>query len=68
MTKQETLTFYYENCGECPNVLDYFDTGKVGYRCDRGKRIRIIHDLGGKIPDWCPLPDKIEPLIEVDSD
>lgn len=61
--KVETLTFEYEHCGECPNVFDWCDTGKKGYRCNRGKRIRIIPDLWGKIPDWCPLPNKVEPVI-----
>lgn len=62
MIKQETITFEYEHCGECPNVLGWIDTGKEGNRCDRGKRTRIIKDLWGKIPDWCPLPDKKEAL------
>ena len=58
--KQETLTFYYESCGECPNALSWYDTGKCEPRCDHGKRRRIIKDLWGKIPDWCPLEDKEE--------
>ncbi len=55
MTKQETLVFNYEHCGECPH-----SSGRAGERCDKGKRLRIIKDLWGEIPDWCPLPDKEE--------
>ena len=58
--KTDTLTFEYGHCGECPNVLDWFDTGKSGERCDKGKRRRIIKNLWGEIPGWCPLEDKEE--------
>ncbi len=54
MTKTETITFEYEHCGGCPNVLD-IRPGK--WKCMLGRR-EIIHDIWGKIPDWCPLPDK----------
>ena len=58
--KQETITFYYEHCGECPNALDWYNKAtkkwRAGYRC--GKRRKLIRDLWGAIPDWCPLPDK----------
>lgn len=59
--KVETLSFEYEYCWECPNVLDWIETGKKGDRCrkaKRGKGYRIIGDIFDKIPEWCPLPDK----------
>ena len=60
MTKVDTFVTIniYEHCGECFHVLDWLDTGKQGHRCDRGKRRRIVRDLWGEIPTWCPLPDK----------
>ncbi|KKM69341.1 hypothetical protein LCGC14_1451870 [marine sediment metagenome] len=61
MTKiHTTINVHLVNhCWECPSRLDWFDTGK-GDRCDRGKRVRIIKDIWGDIPGWCPLPDKKE--------
>ena len=61
MTRIETLTFEYEHCSECPNILDWFDTGKRGDRCEKAKRgrgYRIIKDMSGEIPKWCPLEKK----------
>ena len=55
MKKKETMVAIYEYCGECPNVSDWYDTGRDGYRCDKVKRMRIIKDLWGEIPGWCPL-------------
>jgi len=52
----ETITFEYRQCFECPNVLDWFDTGKYGFRCSKCRR--IIKDIMGGIPDFCPLPKK----------
>ena len=60
MTKLDTYTEEYEHCGECAYAGDYFDTGKKGFRCENVKRKRVIPDLWGDIPDWCPLPDKEE--------
>ena len=57
MKKKETWTEEYEHCGECPYTSDWFDTGKEGYRCDKVKRVRIIKDLWGEIPEFCPLED-----------
>ena len=54
--KVETITFEYEHCGECTNA-DYRGDGKK-YKCLLKKR--LIPDLWGEIPDWCPLPDKEE--------
>ena len=58
MTKIETITYEYEHCGGCPSSY-WLDTGKE--KC--AKRRRIIPDLWGDIPDWCPLETK-----EVDND
>ena len=58
MTKVDTHTFEYNHCGECPEVLDYHDTGKKGHRCGKLKRVRILGDIWGPIPSFCPLPDK----------
>ncbi len=51
MRKKETATFSYEACGECPHAEWYPDDK---YKCNR-KRKRIIRDLWGEIPKWCPL-------------
>ena len=58
MSKQETLTFYYTHCGECPNAsFDYEGCQKTG---------KAIPNIWGKIPKWCPLEDapKTETQIE----
>lgn len=54
MKKKETITYEYEHCGECPNAEDYFPELKPRYRCLKEQR-RVIKDLWGEIPDWCPL-------------
>ena len=42
-------------CGECPNsAIDAY-----GVMC-RLKDKDDILDLNAIIPDWCPLPDKVE--------
>jgi len=51
----ETVTYEYEHCSECPHVLDYFDTGKKGWRCELKRR--IIKEIWGEIPEWCPLDE-----------
>ena len=62
MTKLETLTFEYERCGECPNA-DYQPTKRYTAKC--WKNGRVIPNLWGKIPKWCPLPNKeVEKLID----
>ena len=57
MTKLETLTFEYERCGECPNA-DYQPTERCTNRHKCWKNGRVIPNLWGKIPKWCPLPNK----------
>uniref|UniRef100_A0A6M3IIC8 Uncharacterized protein n=1 Tax=viral metagenome TaxID=1070528 RepID=A0A6M3IIC8_9ZZZZ len=53
--KVETLTFEYDHCGECP----YISSPKyMKWKCL--KKRRIVPEIWGKIPDWCPLPDKEE--------
>lgn len=47
MTKIETITEEYNHCGEC------WHAGDVCNLTDRK-----IPDMWGKIPSWCPLPDK----------
>ena len=51
--KQQTLTFYYENCGECPNVEM---ATKERWKCLLKRK--IVPDLWGEIPSWCLLKDK----------
>ncbi len=57
MKKKETLTVEFEHCGECSWAFDFPERDVEGYRCDNSKhlRVRIIKDLWGEIPDWCPL-------------
>jgi len=58
MTRLETITFEYDECGECPNPLNPKETGRSGWTCAKAPK-RIIHSLWGEgIPDWCPLPKK----------
>ena len=53
-----TVTIEIEHCGECPDILDWLDTGMSGHRCVVGKRRRIVLDIWGDIPEFCLLPDK----------
>ena len=57
MTKIYPVTNEINCCVDCHWVLDWSDTGKKEYKCNKVKRIRIIKDEG-EIPKWCPLPDK----------
>ena len=61
MDKQETLTFYYTRCGECPNAGD-----NPEYSFCLKKASKKITDLWGEIPEFCPLEDspKTETQIE----
>ncbi len=58
--KQETLTFEYAHCGQCPHPDSTWVSSKSKVYCSKLKPRRLLNrdDLGGKIPDWCPLPDK----------
>ena len=62
MVRIETTTFEYTSCGQCPNALDWLETGLKGNRCllkPHGKGNRIIkEDLWEGMPDWCPLDEK----------
>ena len=58
MTKIDSLVHVFDHCGDCQHALDWIDTGKKGDRCGKGKRLRIIKDLWGEIPDFCPLEEK----------
>ena len=58
--KVDTVTYEIEHCGGCPHVLDWFDTGKQGERCGKGKRRKLVPDAWGEIPKWCPLETKKE--------
>lgn len=55
----ETVTFEYEHCGECPHpgflVADFDPRCRLA---KHGRGNRIIKDLWGEIPDWCPLEKK----------
>ena len=52
MTKKETITFQYEHCEECSNR-----SGPKYMKWTCSKTRRIIPDLWGDIPDWCPLEE-----------
>ena len=56
MTKIDTITVEYEHCGECPHTSDWLRS--KGPKCSKADR--IIPDLWGDIPDWCPLETKEE--------
>ena len=51
MKKKETWTEEYAHCGECP----YVDGGFGRHGC--AKKSKVIKDLWGEIPEWCPLED-----------
>ena len=58
MKKKDTMTAYYEHCGECPYAeFCGWNERKIvaKFKCD--KENRIIEDLWGEIPKWCPLGD-----------
>lgn len=61
MTKLYTHTEEIEDCSQCPDVLDWFDTGKRDWRCGQREKGRILRDIWGEIPTWCPLPDTDHP-------
>jgi len=56
MTKIEVLTFEYEHCAECSNVDESTRKGK--WKCLLQRK--IVPELWGDIPGWCPLPDKVK--------
>ncbi len=57
MTKLETITVEIGHCGECSNAcLVYGKSYK--YKCELVSK--VIEDIWGKIPKFCPLPDKEE--------
>lgn len=50
-------------CGECPNS----SRDAYGLMCGIADRDEIL-DLSKKpVPDWCPLPDKVETMSLGDS-
>ena len=58
MKKKETITNIFEHCGECPHAgmpNVGFRTADYKYKCDKTRR--IIKDLWGEIPSFCPLED-----------
>ena len=59
MTKIETTTDEIGHCGECSNA-DYSLTVKNPLRHKCHKTKRVIPDIWGEIPSWCPLETKEE--------
>lgn len=57
MTKIETTTFEYEQCGEC-YYADHHPTRKYPKRHRCFRTGRVIPSIWGAMPDWCPLEDK----------
>ncbi|KKM89165.1 hypothetical protein LCGC14_1251460 [marine sediment metagenome] len=55
MTKIYTATHEYKHCAVCSEAR-FTMAGKFKCRLRR----RIIKDIEGDIPDFCPLPDKEE--------
>lgn len=53
MTKKETITFEINHCGECSNAEP---ARKDRWKCL--KKRKLIPDLWGDIPEWCPLSEK----------
>jgi len=53
MTKVEVVEFEYECCGECPNAER---ASKGRHKCLLKRK--IIPDINGDIPEWCPLEEK----------
>jgi len=61
MSKVELVSMEYEYCGECSNVDSTWTNPKSKLYCIKAhKRPLKRADLWGKIPTWCPLPDKVE--------
>ena len=58
MTKIETLTYEYEHCGDCPNIYGIADFPDSECACNKTRK--IILDIWGDIPEWCPLETKTE--------
>lgn len=49
-----------EHCGECPYTEVRDKPKKVIWYCL--KLLKDIPDLWGEIPEWCPLPNKEDPI------
>ena len=63
MTKLFTHTEEIEHCGACADILDWLDTGLADkVWCGKTKRRRLIKNMWGEIPSWCPLPEKISDM------
>ena len=60
MEKQETLTFYYTHCGECPNAEAEDDS-----KC-RLMRMEIP-SIWGEIPAWCPLENAPKTKTQIEG-
>lgn len=58
MVKLYTHTEEIEHCGECPHPLSPLETLREAWVC--GETGRTTKRLWGKIPSWCPLPEKKE--------
>ena len=57
MTKIETILIEVDSCGVCSNS-DHEPTHKDRFRFKCHKTRRVIPNIWGEIPDFCPLPDK----------
>ena len=58
MKKKETITNIYEHCGECPCAeFSVWNERKIVARFKCDKKRKVIKDLWGEIPKWCPLED-----------
>lgn len=57
MTRVETLIYEYNHCIDCDHCnLDRLKD--YGWKCDLTDKTLWYTRLGGKIPQWCPLPTK----------
>ena len=56
MTKIETIITAVDCCGICSNA-DHEPTHKNECRFKCHKTKRVIPDLWGEIPSWCPLEE-----------
>lgn len=56
--RTETITLEYKNCGECAHVDSTWISFRSKVYCFKCVPRKIIKDIWGEIPDWCPLEEK----------
>jgi hypothetical protein len=81
VTDQRIKAVVFRNCHDCPfSGLTVFDNDEFGLHCGIAKNpnwwwsnwgsVAHTKDINNplNIPDWCPLPDIVEVVKDLDDD